>query len=128
MEITIKELYSINEALAYLSSCQSSSWYTVMKNKRILKSFLENAEEDRKTIIERFAIKDEKGFVTIIKDGKESFTFKAEDEEKECLVYLEKFYKEKVDVNFHQSSVSSLIQESHPEIIIETLLDKIFIE
>jgi len=128
MKITIKDLYSISEAIAYLSSCQSSAWYAVVKNKRIISPLLKDAEEDRKSIIEKFALKDDKGFVMKVKEGKEVFSFENDEKEKECLMYLEKFYNEEIDVEFYTTPVKNIISESHPEIVIETLLDKIFIE
>lgn len=60
-EITRNELLEINDSLNYLSSKETSIWYQILKNKKKVKSLVEETIDFRKEIIEKFSKRDEAG-------------------------------------------------------------------
>lgn len=60
-QITNEQLLAISEGLNYLSSKETKIWFQVLKNKKKIRSKVEEVTELRKEIIEKFSRKNEEG-------------------------------------------------------------------
>jgi hypothetical protein len=60
-KITKGELINISDSLGYLAQKETSAWYQIGKNLRLVKSFMQEVEDVRKDIQKNLALHDENG-------------------------------------------------------------------
>lgn len=109
--LTKEDLINIADSLTYLASKETSAWYEIGKNLRLLKPFMKDVEGVRTDIKENCAKKDAKGHF-IFKDlgkGFEEIVWKNKESEKKQAEIWKKFISEEAPkIDFCKFSVELL--------------------
>ena len=117
-EITRNELLEINDSLHYLSSKETSIWYQILKNKKKVKSLVEETIDFRKEIIEKFSKRDEAG--EKITDENGNILVENPTEATEA---LDRLGNETVIINLDSAKISDLGSSKIEARYIEPLLE-----
>lgn len=121
-QITNEELLAISEGLNYLSSKETKIWFQVLKNRKKIKSKVEEVTELRKEIIEKFAKKDEAGKPETDEKGNVFI-----DDVKSLNEALKKLSEENVDVDFDTATVEDLEDTKLESRYIEPLMGTVLL-
>lgn len=123
-KIKQKDLLNVNASLVYLSNEETSAWYQVAKNIRIIKKHIMEYEESHKSIMDKLADKNKDGTIKVNDKGQVSFG-KNLDKANDMYISL---MEEDVDVNFHTFSFGKLGDSKLESLKIEPLLDVIIVD
>lgn len=124
-KLTIKEIITINNCLNSIAETtpNTSLWYCILRNKKILKPIIEEYRELQKEIVDKTVEKNEKG--EIKREGNE-IVFKNKEEYEKLILELQ---SETREVDFYTFVLTpKLIEEQLSPILMEPLIDKIIIE
>ena len=123
-KIKQKDLLNVNASLVYLSNEETSAWYQVAKNIRIIKKHIMEYEESHKSIMDKLADKNKDGTIKVNDKGQVSFG-KNLDKANDMYISL---MEEDVDVNFYTFSFGKLGDSKLESLKIEPLLDVIIVD
>jgi len=121
-QITNEELLAISEGLNYLSSKETKIWFQVLKNKKKIKSKVDEVTELRKEIIEKFAKKDEEGKPSVDEKGNVFI-----DDVKSLNEALKKLSEEKIEIEFDTATVEDLEDSKLESRYLEPLMGSVII-
>lgn len=129
-KITKEELINIADSLSYLATKETSAWYQVGKNLRLLKPFMTDVEGVREDIKNNCAKVDKDGRVVTQWIGQqELIVWKDKEAEKEQLKIWKEFIGEDApDIDFHTFSMSKLENVNLNAGLLSNLIDIIIIE
>lgn len=126
MKQTTKQIIQILQGLQHLSEKNTESWYVVDKNIRKIQPIYEEFEASKKTILEKFAERDEKGKIIFNQKGNKQIHTCSNEPERDKM--FEELLNEEHEINFYQAPIELIINEKHPRELIKYLIGTIFIE
>ena len=125
-KITNADALAIASSLNYLNQKETSAWYQIAKNSKKLKDVLEDINESKKLVFEKFAKKDAKGEIKFKDDAKTQIDFgKNADKADEM---WNKVQLEEVEIDFHTFSRKVLDDQKLSPTAITPLLDIIIVD
>lgn len=129
-KLTKEELINIADSLSYLATKETSAWYQVGKNLRLLKPFMTDVEGVREDIKNNCAKIDKDGRVVTQWIGQqELIVWKDKEAEKEQLKIWKEFIGEDApDIDFHTFSMDKLENINLNAGLLSNLIDIIIIE
>lgn len=122
MELTITkhQLLNVNTSLDYLANKETSVWYEIGRNKKRIKSEIEELTETELEMQKKLADKDDAGEVKISEDNQITFSEENGKEYAEKWSYL---LKEEVIIDFFQFPLQRLADQALSPAAIEALMD-----
>lgn len=121
VKITNAEVLAISSALGYLNQKETEAWYAVAKNSKKLKSALDDINESKKLVFEKYAEKDEKGEIKFKDEQKTQIDFGKNAEAADEM--WKKIQDEEVEIDFHTFSSKLLVGTKLNSTIIAPLID-----
>ncbi len=125
-----EDLINIADALGYLASKETTAWYQVGKNLRLVKSFMEEVESTRTDIKKNCALHDDKGMiVTKEVNGVNVIVWKdAESEQEQDKLWKEFINEDAPEIEFHKFSIDKLDGVELNAGLLSNLIDTVIIE
>ncbi|MGE0931659.1 hypothetical protein [Peijinzhouia sedimentorum] len=121
MKLTRKTLIELNNALQYLRNSKTKAWYVAGKIARAIKQEIEEYYESLKDIQDNHGLKNEKGELILTKsNGRDMITPIDVKVYNEALQMLN---AEEVEFSLPLLPLSQIVDESHPDAIMEVLFD-----
>ncbi len=124
-----EDLINIADALGYLASKETTAWYQVGKNLRLVKSFMEEVESTRTDIKKNCALHDDKGMiVTKEVNGVNVIVWKdAESEQEQDKLWKEFINEDAPEIEFHKFSIDKLDGVELNAGLLSNLIDTVII-
>ena len=117
-----REVLEIDQALAYLSQQNTSAWYGVSKNIRIITPLLKEIEASKLDIYKKYAKTNEKGNIETDEKG---VVFNNKEEADKMWVSL---MEEEVEVEFFRIKLEDLKEFKLDASLMSLLVDRIIFE
>jgi len=108
-EVTNERLILVYNSLAYLANKETKAWYIIGKNLKNIQKAVEKFEHNRKSLLDKYAVKEENGNYKLTQDNKYIDFGGKEDVVKEEFVNLA---KEIVSIEVDEFPVDKLVEEN----------------
>jgi hypothetical protein len=126
VKVTNADVLAISSALGYLNQKETEAWYQIAKNTKKLKAALDDINESKKLVFEKYAEKDEKGEIKFKDQNKTQIDFGKN--EKEADEMWKKIQEEEIEIDFHTFSSNVLAGQKLNSTIITPLIDIIIVD
>lgn len=126
IKMTNLELMNIADSLTYLADKETSAWYEISRNLRIVKPIMEEANEIRQGFAKNLAKKDKKG-QPVVENNR--YVWKSKEAELEQQKIWNEFINEEVEIKeFRKFDISKLEGIKLHGGLLSNLLDIIIID